>query len=59
MYGIHSQALAWKSSYLSHGVNIKGTLPDTQELSLDVPHGSVLNLGRSCAACILNLCRTF
>ena len=45
MYGIHGQALAWISSYLSdrlQRVNIKETLSDTQELSFGVPHGSVL-----------------
>ena len=45
MYGIHGQALAWISSYLSdrlQRVNIKGTLSDTQELSFGVPQRSVL-----------------
>lgn len=45
MYGIHGQALAWISSYLSdrlQRVNIKGTLSDTQELSFGLLQGSVL-----------------
>ena len=45
MYGIQDQTLAWIRTYLYdrlQKVTIKGTLSDIQELSFDVPHGSVL-----------------
>jgi len=45
LYGCSSSALLWFKSYLSDRwqcVNLVGTLSDTEELSSEVPQGSIL-----------------
>ena len=57
MYGIHDQALAWISSYLSERlqrVDIKAILSNTQQLPFMYLRDHHLN--RACTVCILNIC---